>query len=230
MAAASKKSHKWTPEQTRHLIRFQTENDHKFVRSKFLAKQLWETLVKEMGLVGMISGQQAAKKWENLKQRYRELRTPKTGSGTDRGEVTAANWQFFEDMHEVMGDRPAMDPPVVVASFSEDPTQLLMEMVEPPLAPSLSAASTSAPSTSAPSLSAASTSAASPSAASPPAATGSPSPSPRKNKIKNPVLEFLVEESAKEERRNEEEKRRHTESQEKTDRLLSLFEKMVDKM
>jgi hypothetical protein len=27
--------------------------------------------VKEMGLVGMISGQQAAKKWENLKQRYR---------------------------------------------------------------------------------------------------------------------------------------------------------------
>ena len=57
---------------------------------------------------------------------FKELRTPKTGSGTDRGEVTAANGQFFEDMHEVIGDRPAMDPPVVVASFSEDPTQLLM--------------------------------------------------------------------------------------------------------
>ncbi|CAL8274768.1 unnamed protein product [Gadus morhua 'NCC'] len=183
-----------------------------------------------MGLVGMISGQQAAKKWENLKQRYRELRTPKTGSGTDRGEVTAANGQFFEDMHEVMGDRPAMDPPVVVASFSEDPTQLLMEMVEPPLAPSTSAASLSAASTSAASTSAPSPPAAITSAASPPAATGSPSPSPRKNNNNNPVLEFLVEESAKEERRNEEEKRRHTESQEKTDRLLSLFEKMVDKM
>ena len=57
---------------------------------------------------------------------FQELRTPKTGSGTDRGEVTAATWQFYEDMHEVLGARPSLDPPVVVASFNEDPTPIRM--------------------------------------------------------------------------------------------------------
>lgn len=51
-----------------------------------------------------------------------ELRTPKTGSGTDSGEVTAATWHYFEEMHEVLGDRPSVDPPVVVSSYNEDPT------------------------------------------------------------------------------------------------------------
>lgn len=49
-----------------------------------------------------------------------ELKTPKTGSGTDGGEVTAATWQFYGDMHEVLGARPSMDPPVVVASYGPD--------------------------------------------------------------------------------------------------------------
>lgn len=50
-----------------------------------------------------------------------ELKTPKTGSGTDAGETTASSWQFFEDMHEVLGSRPSIDPPVVVASYGPDP-------------------------------------------------------------------------------------------------------------
>lgn len=59
-----------------------------------------------------------------------ELRTPKTGSGTDAGETTASTWQFFEDMHEVLGARPSMDPPVVVASY-DDPVTLLMVKIQP---------------------------------------------------------------------------------------------------
>ncbi|KAF4116466.1 hypothetical protein G5714_003955 [Onychostoma macrolepis] len=114
------------PEETRQLIHFRAENEQKFLKSKYATKQLWETLIKEKGLEGRITGQQASKKWENLKQRYKELRTPKTGSGTDSGEVTAATWQFYEDMHEVLGARPSLDPPVVVASFYEDPTPILM--------------------------------------------------------------------------------------------------------
>ncbi|CAM4569819.1 unnamed protein product [Leuciscus chuanchicus] len=55
-----------------------------------------------------------------------ELRTPKTGSGTERREVTAATWQYYEDMHEVLGARPSLDPPVVVVSFYEDPSTILM--------------------------------------------------------------------------------------------------------
>ncbi|CAM4572532.1 unnamed protein product [Leuciscus chuanchicus] len=156
-----------------------------------------------MGLEGRVSGQQASKKWENLKQRYKELRTPKTGSGTERGEVTAATWQYYEDMHEVLGARPSLDPPVVVASFYEDPTTILMEIVEPSSPASTSAASSSEPSTS---------------------AMASPStPSPKKNKTKKPILDFLTEESKREQRR-------HEESEAKTERFLVLFEKMVGKL
>lgn len=68
---------------------------------------------------------QVSKKWENLKKKYKDLKTPKTGSGTDCGEVTAATWIFYEDMHAALGARPSLQPPVLVASY-EDPTQILM--------------------------------------------------------------------------------------------------------
>ncbi|XP_078099886.1 uncharacterized protein LOC144512817 [Sander vitreus] len=195
-ARSTRESHKWTPKETRQLIHFRAENEQKFLKSKYAAKQLWETLMKEMGLEGKVTGQQASKKWENLKQRYKELRTPKTGSGTDMGEVTAATWQFYEDMHKVLGARPSLDPPLVGASFYEDPTPILMETVEPS-----SPASTSA-------------------------ASRSPLPTPssrKKRRKKNPILDFLTEESKKEQRR-------HEERQAKTERFLCLFEKMIDKL
>ena len=57
-----------------------------------------------------------------------DLKTPKTGSGTESGEKTAANWPFYKDMHEVLGARPCIEPPALVASFNEgsDATTLLM--------------------------------------------------------------------------------------------------------
>ncbi|KAL2092746.1 hypothetical protein ACEWY4_012544 [Coilia grayii] len=119
-----------TPEETRRLIRFRAENEQRFMKSKAAAKQLWETLVKDLGLQGTITSQQASKKWENLKKKYKELKTPKTGSGTDAGETTACTWQFFEEMHDVLGSRPSIYPPVVVASFAPDadPIPLFMEL------------------------------------------------------------------------------------------------------
>lgn len=61
-----------------------------------------------------------------------ELKTPRTGSGTDAGETTASTWQFFDDMHQVLGARPSMDPPVVVPSYGpdDDPVTLLMVKIQ----------------------------------------------------------------------------------------------------
>ncbi|CAM4644934.1 unnamed protein product [Leuciscus chuanchicus] len=131
-----------------------------------------------------------------------DLKTPKTGSGTDAGQVTAATWQFFEDMHEVLGGRPSMDPPVVIASFGADadPITILMEIVEP-----------SSPDTASDT---ANTSVASP--------VATPNPSPKKKRRKS-IVEFLIEESAKEQKR-------HEESEAKMDRFLGLFEKLIDKI
>ncbi|XP_065812636.1 NACHT, LRR and PYD domains-containing protein 5-like [Labrus bergylta] len=122
-----------------------------------------------------------SKKFVKIFQTPEKLKTPRAGSGTDAGEVTAATWQFFGDMHEVLGARPSMDPPVVVASFGDaDPTAIHLEMVESTCSD---------------------TSGTSDSAASPMASPSPPTHSPPK---KNSLLNFLIKESAKEQKRHEE--------------------------
>ncbi|KAL7394671.1 hypothetical protein ABVT39_001760 [Epinephelus coioides] len=195
-----------TPEETRRLIKFRAENEQRFLKSKAAAKQLWETLIKELGLEGKIT---SSKKWENLKKKYKELRTPKAGSGTDAGETTASSWQFFEDMLEVLGARPSMDPPVLVASY-DDPFTLLMEIIKP--TPSTSATASSEAATSDAPTTAAAT------------VDMPPTPSPKKKKRKlNHIVDFLAQESEKEQKR-------HEESEKKTERFLSQFEILIDKI
>ncbi|KAK0136840.1 hypothetical protein N1851_026969 [Merluccius polli] len=111
-----------TPEETRRLIRFRAAKEKEFLKSKMGAKK--QIFVEEIGLEDKVTGQQASKKWENLKKKYTDLRTPKTGLGTENGEVTVATWQNLDIMHEVLGARPAIDPPVIVSSL--DPMTILM--------------------------------------------------------------------------------------------------------
>ncbi|KAE8287400.1 hypothetical protein D5F01_LYC13440 [Larimichthys crocea] len=120
MAATSPDGHKWSQAQTRRLIRFRADNEPRFLKSKASAKQQWQALISELELEGKVSSQQVSKKWENLKKRYKELKTGKFGAGTDAGEVTATNWQYYEDMHEVLGVRPCMDPPLLVDAGAEE--------------------------------------------------------------------------------------------------------------
>uniref|UniRef100_A0AAV2KQX8 Hydroxylysine kinase n=1 Tax=Knipowitschia caucasica TaxID=637954 RepID=A0AAV2KQX8_KNICA len=165
----------------------------------FLTKSLWQQAVKELGLEGKVTHKQVSKKWENLKKRYKDLRDPKTGSGTDSGEKTASNWPYYAVLHAVLGGRPAVDPPVVVASFrpAEDPTALLMAIVNPDETPSEDTQLGSA--------------------------SSAPSTRKRKRTDSQRILDFLQAESDKEQRR-------HEESEEKTLRFLSLFERMVEKL
>ncbi|XP_062384166.1 uncharacterized protein LOC134071456 [Sardina pilchardus] len=201
--AQAKDSHKWTPEETRRLIRFRVARERDFLKSKMGAKKQWEIFLEEMGLEGKVTGQQASKKWENLKKKYKDLRNPRTGSGTDGGEVTVATWQYFDLMHEVLGARPSIDPPVIVSSL-QDPTAILMEIVEPstpapPTAPSTPIHPTT-PDTTSP--------------------TVLPPPSRKRSRS---LADQLAEEALQEQRR-------HEESEAKTDRFLVLFERLVDKL
>ncbi|CAL8290607.1 unnamed protein product [Arctogadus glacialis] len=66
--AQAKDTHKWTPQETRRLINFRATRDN-------------ELFLEEMGMEGKVTRQQASKKWENLKKKYKDLRTPKTGVG-----------------------------------------------------------------------------------------------------------------------------------------------------
>ncbi|KAL2101894.1 hypothetical protein ACEWY4_003655 [Coilia grayii] len=241
--SATKEMHKWTVEQTKGLIAFRVKNQVAFTKKKFASKQLWEVAVKQLGLEGRVTGQQASKKWENLKMKYRKLRGPTTGSGTDEGEETAATWRYFEEMHAALGGKPAIDPPVLVYP-KKDPVPMLMAMIEPQFtsgnkdagggtASSTSAATSSSSSTTsaATSSSSSTTSAATTSSSSTSAATTSSSsttpaaapPCKRARSNADVMLEFLKAEAAKEQRRYEQ-------SEANTNRFLSLFEKLVDKI
>ncbi|CAL8354232.1 unnamed protein product [Arctogadus glacialis] len=59
------------------------------------------------------------KKWENLKQKYKDLKNPPTGVSTEGGQTTAASWKWFELMHETIGDRPSVTPPVLIATCAQ---------------------------------------------------------------------------------------------------------------
>ncbi|KAJ8369279.1 hypothetical protein SKAU_G00093070 [Synaphobranchus kaupii] len=216
-----KPSYKWTTEATRALIHFRATNEDSFRRSKQAPKKLWEQFIKEAGLLGKVEPQQAAKKWENLKTRYKELKNPKTGSGTDGGEETAATWQYYQDMHEVLGGRPSIDPPLLVASFTpDDPTTILLEIVDGPS----NSTTTSAMVDGFSSSPTASTSASLMGLSSSMSPSSPPTSSPPKKKEKlNPIVEFLKAES-------EREQRRHEESEAKTEHFLRLFEQMVEKI
>ncbi|KAM4712253.1 uncharacterized protein FYW61_021202 isoform 3-T3 [Anableps anableps] len=196
-----------TPQETRRLIRFRAENEHLFLKSKKAAKLLWETLIKELGLEGKVTSQQVSKKWENLKKKYKDLGMLKAGFGTDRGEVTPVTWQYFDDMHEVLGSRTSLEPPVVVASFNADPDSITsFELKTEEFEPTEEAGFSSG----------------TPSPIAPP---DSPSFSPKNKRRRrtNPILDFLMEESAKEQKR-------HEESEAKMERFLNLFEKLIEKI
>ncbi|KAF3850674.1 hypothetical protein F7725_012446 [Dissostichus mawsoni] len=73
-------------------------------------------ILKKMGLQGLVRPSQVSKKWDNLKRKYKELRTPATGTGTDQGEATATTWPWFSAMHEAIGGRPSIEPPILLDS------------------------------------------------------------------------------------------------------------------
>ncbi|TKS69443.1 hypothetical protein D9C73_003507 [Collichthys lucidus] len=160
--------------QTRRLIRFRADNEPRFLKSKASAKQQWQALISELELEGKVSSQQVSKKWENLKKRYKELKTGKSGAGTDAGEVTATNWQYYKDMHEVLGARPCIDPPLLVdAGAEEEDIPTTMDTVEPIPSPS-------------------------------PSSSSSPPPPLPKRRKSDPFMDFLEKESMKEEERHRE--------------------------
>ncbi|KAL3060453.1 hypothetical protein OYC64_014913 [Pagothenia borchgrevinki] len=169
-----------------------------------------------MGLQGPVSPSQVSKKWDNLKRKYKELRTPATGTGTDQGEATAATWPWFSAMHEAIGGRPSIDPPILFDSCDkENPA---------PVAAVASDGSTSA---------AAAVQAWEEEEEAQPGSSSldvepstSATPPPGKKKKEDALLDFVKAEAAREEERF---KASQQVNEASTKRFLDLFEKLVNK-
>ncbi|KAK5907743.1 hypothetical protein CesoFtcFv8_005559 [Champsocephalus esox] len=74
---------------------------------------LHREVLQKRGVEELLTPTQLSKRWDTLKRKYKELKTPPTGTGTDAGEATAATWSWFSVMHEAIGSPPSMEPPVL---------------------------------------------------------------------------------------------------------------------
>ncbi|KAL7390597.1 hypothetical protein ABVT39_024110, partial [Epinephelus coioides] len=63
-----------------------------------------------------VTAMQAKKKWNNLKDKYKELRDPPTGKGVEAGSVTAATWLWHSIMVAALQGQHSISRPLVDAA------------------------------------------------------------------------------------------------------------------
>ncbi|KAK9977104.1 hypothetical protein ABG768_018925 [Culter alburnus] len=116
----SSSAFKWSDEHTEHLITWRTTNDAVFTGKRNAAIKGFETFIEQSNLQGKVSAAWVKKKWENLKQKYKDLKCPQTGVSTEGGESTAASWKWYGVMDAALGCKPSITPPLLIQSGSKD--------------------------------------------------------------------------------------------------------------
>ncbi|KAA0721220.1 hypothetical protein E1301_Tti018117 [Triplophysa tibetana] len=183
-----------------------------------LSTPVWDTLRVSHSLVCLEGGAKEPSVDDFLLRADKELRCPPTGTGTDSGEATAATWLWFSAMHEAIGGRPSIEPPILIDSCEAEVTGSSAVSNEPGLSPSASVEEREEDST---------TSAPSGTGnfhkETPCTSSGTP---PTKKKRTNRVQDFLETETEKEEERFQ---ATHKLMQSTSNRFLDLFEQLIKK-
>ncbi|XP_074532818.1 uncharacterized protein LOC141795931 isoform X2 [Halichoeres trimaculatus] len=110
-------SYKLTEDDTRRLIELRAANESLFTGRRNTAKPAWRGIVKEMGLTGKITPDQVAKKWDNLKTKFKDLKFPPRGM---EGQTNPASWQWFHLMGEALEGRLVGKAPRVTPVWSSE--------------------------------------------------------------------------------------------------------------
>ncbi|XP_061072805.1 uncharacterized protein LOC133107710 isoform X1 [Conger conger] len=95
---------------TEQLILWRGANESLFTGKRNAAVKGFEIFIKEMGLEGKVTVAFMKKKWENLKQKYKELKSLPIGRSTEGGEMTAATWKWYGAMNKVLGSGHSITP------------------------------------------------------------------------------------------------------------------------
>ena len=76
-------------------------------------KHVYEKLSSELAKHGIVkNGEQCRGKIKKLRQEYKKLKDNHNLTGRGRKK-----WKFFESLNDILGNRPAMRPPVVLETF-----------------------------------------------------------------------------------------------------------------
>uniref|UniRef100_A0A3P9AZP7 Myb/SANT-like DNA-binding domain-containing protein n=1 Tax=Maylandia zebra TaxID=106582 RepID=A0A3P9AZP7_9CICH len=103
---------------TRKMIKLRAANEALFTGRRNAAKAAWKAILKELGLQGKVSTYQMAKKWDNLKRRYKDLKYPPVGMETVADG--ASSWPWFHLMNEAMEGRLASSAPLLAPVTQDD--------------------------------------------------------------------------------------------------------------
>ncbi|XP_026220684.1 uncharacterized protein LOC113165438 isoform X4 [Anabas testudineus] len=111
-------SYKMTDQDTRRMIKLRAANETLFTGRRNAAKAAWKAILKELGLQGKVSTYQMAKKWDNLKRRYKDLKFPPVGM--ENVADGASSWPWFHLMNEAMEGRLASSAPLLTPVTQDD--------------------------------------------------------------------------------------------------------------
>ncbi|CAL8371433.1 unnamed protein product [Arctogadus glacialis] len=118
-APAAPEPYKWTDEDTVAFVRWRVAHNKTFSGGRATNAVGYKVFLEERGLLGRVTAPFLKRKWENLKQKYKDLKNTPTSVSTEGGETTAASWKWFDLMHEAIGDRLSMTPPVLIATCAQ---------------------------------------------------------------------------------------------------------------
>ncbi|XP_053197788.1 uncharacterized protein LOC128381773 [Scomber japonicus] len=108
--------YKWTDADTERLIKWRATNDCRFTGKRNAAMTGFEMFIKEHGLEGKVKPGWTKKKWENLKQKYKEVKASRTGVKTEGGEATFVNWKWYHAMEEMLEQKSSVTPASFILS------------------------------------------------------------------------------------------------------------------
>ncbi|XP_056107086.1 uncharacterized protein zgc:171459 [Rhinichthys klamathensis goyatoka] len=98
-STSSKHIYKMSTEDITKLIQLRSSNSALFDGRKNSSKTAWSAILREMGLDEKMTTEQIAKKWENLKARYKDAKYPPTGV-----EKNPTCWKWFNLMDDALSE------------------------------------------------------------------------------------------------------------------------------
>ncbi|XP_076152761.1 uncharacterized protein LOC143136130 [Alosa pseudoharengus] len=114
LVLGSELTYKMSDGETRQFIKLRVSNKKLFTGQKHSAKLAWRAILKEMGLHRKLSSVQAKKKWDNLQNKYKDLKNPPPGV-----TVIPSTWRWFSVMDDAMEGRlDNSAPEVSIASIA----------------------------------------------------------------------------------------------------------------